>query len=230
MTTTTTDGYIDRVLDFLPGATPERDHIAMELRGHIAERLAGGQPLDEVLRQLGDPLALAESYLAAVPLRAAPFGRRAIAKLIDLALVVAFMAPLVCLAFFVEPEAVRPILLFLAIAGSALLAAAYLVLAESRDGQTIGKRVMGLRAVRESGARISVGQAIVRQVPMFLQMYWIDVLFALFTDKRQRAFELLSKTRVVEVERAPADRRAPDGYRDTDAPTATTWERRGSRN
>ena len=32
---------------------------------------------------------------------------------------------------------------------------------------------------------------------MFLQVYWIDVLFALFTDKNQRAFELLSKTRVV---------------------------------
>ena len=37
----------------------------------------------------------------------------------------------------------------------------------------------------------------VRQLPMFLQMYWIDVLFALFTEKCQRAFELLSKTRVV---------------------------------
>ena len=32
---------------------------------------------------------------------------------------------------------------------------------------------------------------------MFLQVYWIDVMFALFTDKSQRAFEMLSKTRVV---------------------------------
>jgi uncharacterized RDD family membrane protein YckC len=52
-------------------------------------------------------------------------------------------------------------------------------------------------AASGSGARISVGQAIVRQLPMFLQVYWIDVLFALFTDKSQRAFEMLSKTRVV---------------------------------
>ena len=49
----------------------------------------------------------------------------------------------------------------------------------------------------ESGARISVGQAIVRQLPMFLQVYWIDVMFALFTERSQRAFEMLSKTRVV---------------------------------
>jgi hypothetical protein len=32
---------------------------------------------------------------------------------------------------------------------------------------------------------------------MFLQVFWIDVMFALFTEKHQRAFEVLSKTRVV---------------------------------
>ena len=51
--------------------------------------------------------------------------------------------------------------------------------------------------MRESGAPIGLGQAIVRLLPMTLQIFWIDVLFALFTDKRQRAFEMLSKTRVV---------------------------------
>jgi hypothetical protein len=48
--------------------------------------------------------------------------------------------------------------------------------------------------VRESGVRITIGQSVVRQLPMFLQLYWIDV--------HQRAFELLSKTRVVEADRA----------------------------
>ena len=66
-----------------------------------------------------------------------------------------------------------------------------------RRGQTIGKRLLGIRAVSETGARISLGQAIVRQLPMFLQVYWIDVMFALFTERSQRAFEMLSKTRVV---------------------------------
>jgi hypothetical protein len=51
-----------------------------------------------------------------------------------------------------------------------------------------------------------MGQAVVRQLPMFLQMYWIDVLFALFTDKQQRAFELLSRTRVDETDDAPETR------------------------
>ena len=37
----------------------------------------------------------------------------------------------------------------------------------------------------------------------WFQFFWVDVLFALFTDRNQRAFELLSKTRVVDAERDP---------------------------
>jgi uncharacterized RDD family membrane protein YckC len=195
--TITADDYVNRVLDWLPGATPERDQIATELRGHIAERLAAGQPLDEVLRQLGDPAALAESYLSAVPLISAPFGRRAVAKLIDVAAIVAFIAPSVAFLFLVARDEVRPFLVLFGILASTIFVALYLVVAEAKFGYTLGKRLLGLRVVRESGARISIGQAVVRQLPMFMQMYWVDVLFALFTDKSQRAFELLSKTRVV---------------------------------
>ncbi len=54
-----------------------------------------------------------------------------------------------------------------------------------------------MRVVRESGARIGLGQSFVRQLPQFLQVFWIDVMFALFTERRQRAFEVLSHTRVV---------------------------------
>ncbi len=195
--TITADDFVNRVLDWLPRATPDREQIATELRGHITERLAGGQLLDEALRQLGDPLALAESYLSAVPLVSAPFGRRALAKAIDVALILAFIAPSVAFLFVVGRDEVRPFLVLGGVLVSSILAALYLVIAEARLGYTLGKHFLGLRVVRESGARISIGQAIVRQLPMFLQMYWIDVLFALFTEKSQRAFELLSKTRVV---------------------------------
>ena len=65
-----------------------RAQIAMELRGHIAERLESGQPVADVLRQLGDPTTLAESYLSAVPLVSASFLQRGLAKLIDVVVVV----------------------------------------------------------------------------------------------------------------------------------------------
>jgi uncharacterized RDD family membrane protein YckC len=73
----------------------------------------------------------------------------------------------------------------------------YTVLSEYWAGKTIGKWLMGLRVVRESGARIGLGQAFVRQLALVFQVFVFDCLFALFTEKRQRACELLSKTRVV---------------------------------
>ena len=42
-----------------------------------------------------------------------------------------------------------------------------------------------------------------RNLPWLLEVWWIDALFALFTDRNQRAFELLSKTRVVRSTRDP---------------------------
>src|SRR5688500_15927771 len=67
-TTMTADDYIDDVLSRMPAATPRRHQIGTELRGHIAERMAQGRSLDEVLRDLGDPGALADSYLAGLPM------------------------------------------------------------------------------------------------------------------------------------------------------------------
>lgn len=130
-----------------------------------------------MLRRLGDPIALAESYLSAEPLVAAP------------------------LVFVVPLEAIPFIVLVLLILAVSVFLWIYTVIAESQTGQTIGKRARGIHVVRESGRRASLGQAFVRQLPILLNIYWIDAMFALFTEKRQRAFEVLSKTRVVRVSR-----------------------------
>jgi uncharacterized RDD family membrane protein YckC len=191
---TATDDYVSRVLSFLPRATPEREKIALELQSHIAERLANGQPEDSVLRQLGDPAQLAESYLSAVP---APFLARAGAKAIDVALAVAIVVPTLAVSWFYMPEAFFPWALVGCMLAGSLGFCVYTVAAEYRMGRTIGKRIAGLHVVRESGAPISLGQAFVRLLPVAFQFYWVDVLFALFTERHQRAFELLSKTRVV---------------------------------
>lgn len=185
--------YIDRVITQLPDEDGLRQQVAMELRSHIAERVEHGHSVEEALRQLGDPQTLAESYLAAVPLIPVSFWRRAAARLLDFVVYVGACAPIVLLLLW-RFEFVVGIFV-----GGFLLAisALYPVLAEYRYGKTLGKYWLGLRVVRESGARISFGQSVVRQLPVFLEVFWIDVLFALFTEKHQRAFELLSKTRVV---------------------------------
>ena len=194
----TADEYVNRVLDMMPNTTPSRSQIATELRGHIAERLEHGQTVDEVLRQLGDPATLADAYLSAEPLVSAPFAARAAAKIVDTLCLLAVMCPLAWLLSRLVPPEFRSVVMILTVAaGGSIVFEVYTMIAERRYSQTLGKRLLGLRVVRETGARISVGQAFVRQLPALLQVYWIDVLFALFTDKSQRAFELLSKTRVV---------------------------------
>lgn len=196
--------YVQRVLHhILPG--PVRDQIEAELRGHIADRIERGGSVEDATRPLGDPRALAESYLASVPMRKPPHFRRGLAKLVDLALV--WLVP--CLVFLVwwTTAADKPVEhVWIGFATAFVVSLAFAcwipILMEYTSGQTPGKRLVGLRVVTEKGTRIGLGQAVVRQLPVFLQVFTIDALFGLFTDRRQRAFELLTKTRVIDVSEA----------------------------
>ncbi len=107
------------------------------------------------------------------------------------------IVPSMWLGYRSLPPELAPFALVVGIIAGSLLFAAYVIVLEATLGHTIGKRLLGLRVVRESGARISLGQSFVRQLPLMLEVFWVDVLFALFTESHQRAFELLSKTRVV---------------------------------
>lgn len=197
----TTDAYLAQVLAHLPPTTPLRQQIVLELRGHIEERLATGAPLQDVLRQLGDPEVLARSYLAGLPLTPADFGGRFVAKLIDVGAFLLLAAAIAGLAWVYPREGLTHLLMLLAIAIAAFGYVTYTIVAEWRWGQTFGKRRFGLSVVQESGAPITLGQAIVRQLSTLFQVFWIDAMFVLFTERRQRAFELLSKTRVVQTTR-----------------------------
>jgi len=193
------DLYVQSVIDHIPPDLPIRDQVAMELRSHIAERIAAGQALDDITRQLGDPLTLAESYLAELPLRPASVLPRLAAKLIDAALVGAVVMTIAAALWMVLPPEAAFVLPVTCILGGVVGFVGYTVAAEYRSGRTLGKRLLGIRVVRESGARITLGQSALRQLPFFGQFFFIDALFALFTERHQRAFELLTKTRAVAV-------------------------------
>ena len=160
---TAADEYVKSVLEWMPRTMSRRVQIGTELQGHIAERVAAGYPIAEVLRQLGDPVALAESYLAEVPLIPAPHGRRIGAKLADLVMCIAMLVMTIVLIMLPawwfglwHPE-VMPFLLMWAVISSlivgSILFGIYTVVAEWRSGQTLGKRLFGLRVVTESGAQ-----------------------------------------------------------------------------
>jgi uncharacterized RDD family membrane protein YckC len=204
---TAQERYVQEVISALPRDERLRRQIEMEVRSHIAERMEHGETAEAAMSQLGDPVQLAESYLSAVPLVSASFLSRAGAKILDLVIYLLAVAPVALMAWFafevggdvlvpLLPRILLVICLILIVPGFCL----YTAIAEHRFSTTVGKSLVGLRVVRESGGRIGFGQALVRQLPLFLEVFWIDVLFALFTDKSQRAFEMVSKTRVVRAD------------------------------
>jgi uncharacterized RDD family membrane protein YckC len=196
--------YIDAVLTCVPDRA-DRQRIEAELRARLDPRLS----FEQASATYGEPRALAEFYLAANPLESAPFIRRILAAFIDIPSVIVsgFL-----LFYFAWKAIGRESFITAIITGNVLaiglgfttlilMSPLYYIISETTTSQTVGKALMGLRTVRESGAKISIGQAIVRQIPLIFSFYGLDILFALFTEKRQRLFEMISKTRVVRVNR-----------------------------
>jgi uncharacterized RDD family membrane protein YckC len=201
---TSAEDYIDAVLACVPAAR-DRERIDAELRA----RLDPGVTMERAVATYGHPRDVAEFYLASVPLESAPFLRRVAAALIDIPSVMVAGFAFFYFAWRVVSSGGEsfiaaiftgnPVAIVLCFATLTFMSPMYYIVGETTTSQTVGKRLMGIRTVRESGARITVGQAIVRQIPLFFGFYLLDGLFALFTSKRQRLFELISKTRVVRV-------------------------------
>jgi uncharacterized RDD family membrane protein YckC len=71
------------------------------------------------------------------------------------------------------------------------------------DGQSIGKKVMKIRAVTEEGAPLTdnYGASIVRNIVFMIPFFPIIELIVLLTnDKKQRLGDQWAKTKVVEAE------------------------------
>ena len=210
----TVEEFISDVVSKIPHG-PRREQIENDLSAHLAERLEHGHSVDEAIQQFGDPDILAESYLASIPLVSGSFMSRAAAKLIDVPAILLTTCVFLYMAWKLigppgEPfwpgitRRENPLLFAICVGTLVVMFPGYFIAAEYLTDQTLGKHVLGLRVVRESGARISLGQAFVRQIPLVGSFPLIDALFALFTKKKQRAFELISKTRVVLIEDEPA--------------------------
>jgi uncharacterized RDD family membrane protein YckC len=199
---TSAHDYIEEVLACVPG-TRNRQRIEAELWARLDPHIS----IEQAIATYGHPRDVAEFYLAATPLESAPFFRRVAAALIDIPSVMVSGFVLFYFAwkvigsgnesFITAIVTMNPLAIVLCIATLILMSPLYYIIAETTTSQTVGKAIMGLRTVRESGAKISVGQAILRQVPLLLSFYAFDALFALFTSRKQRLFELISKTRVV---------------------------------
>ena len=218
------DQYARQVMDYIPPAHPERGRIELDLRAHVEETVTAMENSPSAaFERMGEPRQMALGYLAEIPMHYAGVGRRVVAFVIDILLGFAIFGGVAAVGVLlfglaaVGTEAVQesvtgggsggpsdltfavlavPVIVFMV--GLALLSIAYFPVLEWRFGQTLGKYLLGIHVVREDGLRPRLSATIVRRIPFFLEFFWIDAIVAFFTERKQRAFDLVARTVVVE--------------------------------
>jgi uncharacterized RDD family membrane protein YckC len=209
------DEYVRQVMDHVPPALSERGRIELDLRAHLHETFEAEGSAAEAIRRMGQPADVARAYVAEIPLAYASFPTRVLAFLIDCAVGVAVLLVVLALAgteFLFglasgpapsgDAVALSMVAILVGMVAVALLSLAYFPVLEWRFGQTLGKKLVAIHVVREDGTRIGLLEAIVRRIPFFLEFFWIDAVVALFSQRHQRAFDLVARTIVVRCESA----------------------------
>lgn len=211
------DAYIQEVLRNIQAPIEKKKRIEADIRAHFLEAEAMGEQAETVISRMGTPYELAEEMMSQVELAYAGFWRRLAAFSLD-ALIIAVVAGLYLIFLIVlgavtiieskncatDPSMIWntknllvmiwAILGGIAASGAALL---YFPILEARFGKTWGKKVMGLLVAKENGLSIGYKEAILRRLSFFFNVFWLDALFLFFTEKRQRAFDIIAKTVVI---------------------------------
>lgn len=198
--------YIDDVLSHVFADPEDRQRLEADLRSHFSEGEAEGRTPRQVIEGLGTPEEVAAAFNAEREFQYASFWQRLVAFFGDAGLLMCLVVPVLTLGLMAgvvgeEPGGIAVLwflpfaLLFLAILGLGIF---YFPLLEAHYGRTLGKHLMRVRVVRESGSPIGLGQAFVRRLSFYFDMLWVDALFVFFTDKNQRALDIVAKTVVAQ--------------------------------
>jgi len=204
------ENYIQQVLYNLQVSAAEKEQISAELRSHFQEAQEAGQAVETVIQRLGSPAEVAANYMAQIPLEYAGFWLRLAAFWIDFAIL--FAAAIGAFALFVIFSNLAsfgaegwwrlaaPVWITLAIfsiLGMIGVIILYFPILEGRFGRTVGKRLLGLRVLKENGLPVGYKEAFLRRLSFYFEIWPIDALFIPFSQKKQRAFDMVARTVVV---------------------------------
>jgi uncharacterized RDD family membrane protein YckC len=211
------DRYIEEVMRNVFATPEDRQRLETDLQSHFSEAEAASRAPREIIEGLGTPEEVAAAFNAEREFRYAGFWQRLVAFIGDLGLLTFMAIPVlgVGLSFGVMGEDPgKASIAWVLLCGLMVLALGgvyifYFPLLESHYGKTLGKHLMGIRVLRENGAPIGLGQAFVRRLSLFFEMLWIDALFIPFTEKKQRALDIIAKTVVA---REPGKDTGAGGY------------------
>jgi len=196
---------IQAVMPRVLGSEADRRRRAEDLRAHFQDGQTRGDTTAQIIARLGSPDDVAEAFHLEREMAFAGFWSRLVAFLGDLGLITALTAPLILTGVWTAEGltrvgVIRPLALLSALACGLAVAGlfvCYFPLLEARFGKTLGKHLLGLRVVRQTGTPITLGQAFLRRLSLYFELLVPDALFIPFTANRQRALDLLAKTVVV---------------------------------
>lgn len=127
----------------------------------------------------------------------ATLGRRALAYLLDLVLLVGALVPVTSED---RPPARRALTVGLL---GVVVGTVYHVILEGLLGRTVGKAAVGIAVVGEDGSRATLRAAAVRTLGRFVDglpvAYLVGIASILLTERRQRVGDVLASTVVVQT-------------------------------
>jgi uncharacterized RDD family membrane protein YckC len=174
------------------------------------EEGAGGNPAPapDSQRAVPDDMVVATPERVSFSYETANIGSRFVAQLVDIAALLGMLLGLGGIAVAIGAltnDSTVPILLML-VGGFAIVWGYFVVSEAVWSGQTLGKRVLRLRAVDVRGGPLSVSQALIRnlvRIVDFLPSYYLIGAIAIFVTRRnQRLGDLAAGTVVVRERQA----------------------------
>jgi uncharacterized RDD family membrane protein YckC len=162
----------------------------MELQGTIKNRPAGA-------REEENPRRSAGVQLASIGLRSSAF-------LLDYILTLLVPAITVLIAIYFKRRWFAPgaasVVLILGYLVTAALVIFNVVFLPERYGQTLGKRFLGIRIIREDGGHVTYRTAVLRHLtgyPLSLLIFGLGICWALWDVRQQGWHDKLARTLVV---------------------------------
>jgi uncharacterized RDD family membrane protein YckC len=204
------DQYLAAVLHNIHASASERQRIESDLRAHIEAAEAAGETVESVINRMGSPVEVAVEFMSQMELPYAGFWHRLAAFAIDLGLIMLTGGIFSVLFIWASnrvpqhPQSWEYVMgaMLIALCTGCVLATygiivLYFPILEGRLGQTLGKKLFGLRVLREDGLPINYKEAFLRRISYYFEVLPVDALFIPFTAKRQRAFDIVARTIVV---------------------------------
>jgi uncharacterized RDD family membrane protein YckC len=177
------DKYIEDVLRDIQAPDSEKERIEADLRGYFQAAEEAGEALEETVARLGGPSEVATAYMSQITLEYVGFWPRLAAFLIDMAVILVVGGGLAFLGLGLanrvpqHPQGYEYLLgavLILLVAGCALATVGIIVLyfpiLEGRFGQTLGKKLLRLRVLREDGLPAGYKETFLRRISYYFEI------------------------------------------------------------